>query len=63
MEFVTINHPDIHYLVGGGTSRGVNHCIICRNREVIHDPHPDDTFLTGPCDDGYWWVNFLGKIT
>jgi len=63
MEWAVTNHPDIHYLVGGSTDRGVNHVVICRNRDMVHDPHPSGAGLSGPADDGYWWVNFLGRLT
>lgn len=63
MEWTALNHPDIHYLVGGSTDRGVNHVVICRNRSMVHDPHTSGDGLTGPSDDGFWWVNFLGKLT
>lgn len=63
LELIAINHPGIHYLIAGMSPRGVNHVVICRDRSVVHDPHPTDNGLIGPCDDGYWWVNFLGKIT
>ena len=53
-EWVATNHPGIHYLVGGMAGRAVNHVVICRDRELVHDPHPDGPGgLTGPSDDGF----------
>lgn len=63
MAWAAVNHPGINYLVGGTSKSGVNHVVICRDHAVVHDTHPDNVGLVGPSDDGYWWVNFLGRIT
>ncbi|MDE2441810.1 MAG: hypothetical protein KGP14_12370 [Betaproteobacteria bacterium] len=53
-------NPDAIYMLSGESSRGVNHVVICRGGEVIHDPHPSNSGLIGPCSpDGYYWVEIL----
>ena len=48
-----------YYLLGGTSRTGVNHTVVCCGGDVAHDPSIDDAGITGPCDDGYWWVTFL----
>lgn len=48
-----------YYLLGGTSLTGVNHTVVCCGGEIAHDPSIDDVGITGPCDDGYYWVTFL----
>ena len=50
------------YLVSGSSPRG-NHCVIAQRDQLVHDPHPADTFLVGPNSNGHWFVNFLVPLT
>lgn len=59
-------NPDVTYLLTGLGARGVNHVVIARNSKIIHDPHPSDAGLIGPCNDpgqpAIWWVHFLVPV-
>ena len=48
-----------HYVVSGTSPRGVNHCVVCRDGEIVHDPTHHESGLVGPCDDGYFWVGVV----
>lgn len=37
----------------------VIHSVVCYKGKAIHDPHPSDDFLCGPCDDGFWHVEII----
>lgn len=53
-------NPDCYYLLTGQSPRNVNHVVVCRGGRIIHDPHFDGGFITGPAQpDGYYWVDVL----
>jgi len=52
-------NPTMEYMISGYSDRDVNHTVLCRGTAMIHDPHPDNTFIIGPCDDHRWWVTTL----
>lgn len=41
-------NPNEIYLVGGQSLRGFFHCVLYRNGELYHDPHPDRTGIVKP---------------
>lgn len=55
-------NPGVYYLLGGQSDRGWNHSVVGCGGEIVCDPHPSDTGLVGPCDDGYWWVTYLVRL-
>lgn len=62
-----VRNDGVHYiLTGKSKNSNVNHCVICRNGEIIHDPAIDDSGIAAPCDlvsisgrQGFYWVGFL----
>ncbi|KQT37692.1 hypothetical protein [Methylophilus sp. Leaf414] len=66
LECMTSWNPDTTYMLTGLGARGVNHVVIARNREIIHDPHPSNAGLVGPCSEPdqqpIWWVHFLAPL-
>lgn len=52
-------NPNIFYMLSGTSRTGCNHVVICQNREIVWDPSLDDSGIVGPCDDGYYWLEFL----
>jgi hypothetical protein len=70
LDLIELNNPDVVYFLSGSSPRGTNHVVLCRGNRIIHDPHPDidlervdiNQVLTGPCDDGYWWVEVITPI-
>lgn len=53
-------NPDVHYLLTGTSRSGVNHVVVCKDDQIIHDPSLDDSGIVGPCSDGCWWLEFIG---
>ena len=63
VAFMAGTNPDIpSFLLSGTTPRGWDHTVVVHDGEVW-DPHPSRSGLTGPCDDGFWWVGALAKAT
>lgn len=52
-------NPNTYYLLGGNSRNGVGHSVICLDDRIVWDPAIDDSGITGPMDDGYYWVSFL----
>lgn len=50
------------FVVFGLSPRHINHAVIYKGGEMIHDPHPDGGGLIGPCNDGFYWIQVLTKI-
>lgn len=55
-------NPGIHYIMVGEGKGGANHCVVCLDDAVIHDPHYDEKGLIGPCDDNLTWIDILVKL-
>jgi hypothetical protein len=47
------------FILGGESRTGVNHSVIAGDGRIVWDPSLDDAGITGPCDDGYYWVTLL----
>lgn len=58
---IAATNPDIYYLLGGRSRTGVDHTVVGLNDKIIHDPSLNDSGIVGPCDDGYYWVTYLGS--
>lgn len=57
----TANHQAGLYFILTGESRNhVNHSVIACDGAIVHDPSIDQSGIIGPCDDGRYWVTFLG---
>lgn len=55
------HNPGVPFGVCGQSKPGVQHYIVCKDGEVACDPSGRvGEGLIGPCDDGLWWVMFLG---
>lgn len=54
--------PHAFWLLSGTSRGGVDHMVICRGAEVVHDPARGAMGLVGPCSNGYWWATFLTPI-
>lgn len=50
---------DVVYLLGGMSSTGVNHTVVCQGGRIAHDPSQIDAGITGPCSDGFYWLTFF----
>lgn len=63
MDSMKDNYPGLVIKLSGKSIRGSNHTIIVKDGKMIHDPHPDNTGLNSPCDDGYYWMDFILPIS
>lgn len=57
-EFMAENNPDILYLLMAKTRFG-DHCVVCRNDIIVHDPSPDPLEITGKHSSGFWVVGVV----
>ncbi len=54
--------PGVHYILDGSSARGIAHSIVCKDDELIWDPHPSNTMLAGPLKfgrNGIWQINLI----
>ena len=63
METMGFNNPDLYYMLTAGAEVG-NHVVVCKGDKIVHDPavqggEEGDTILVGPCDNGFYFVEFL----
>lgn len=56
-------NPDLSFILGGTSRTGCNHSVVCKGVRIVCDPSLDNAGIVGPCDDGLWWVTFLGRST
>ena len=56
---MSINNSGIYYLLFAQSPSKTNHCYVCLNDDIIHDPSGRDETPIGPCDDGYFWIEVL----
>lgn len=52
-------NPDVYYMLSGRSKNDTNHIVICLNDSIYWDTAIDDSGIVGPCDTGYYWVDFL----
>ena len=58
-EYMAINNPDIPYMLLC-QSGGVNHAIVCRGGEVVHNPAWYKQAVSGPHSQGFYIVGIIG---
>ena len=63
MHGMKVGSPGIHYLLSGKSPRGFDHVVVCLDDAIVHDPHPDGTGITDPCDGGVYWVEILVPLS
>lgn len=49
--------PDVAYLLSGKSRIGANHCVVCLNDKIYHDPSGNG--IVGPTSTGYYMVTFF----
>lgn len=54
-------HPGVHYLFSGISDRGNDHVVVARDAAIVHDPSRLPGGIVGPCSDGFWWANYIGR--
>lgn len=54
-----LNGSDLVYLLAGRSRTGCNHSVVCRGGDIVHDPNPQKPGIIGPCDDGWYWLQFF----
>lgn len=50
---------NIHYLFVGTSKTGVNHTVIAKGGAIVFDPSLNESGIIGPCDDGFYWCEFI----
>lgn len=57
--FMEAINPGIYYILGGESSIGVSHSVVCLDGEIVHDP--SDNGIIGPSeDDGFYYIDIVG---
>lgn len=59
LTYVGDTNPGLHFLLCGNSRSGVGHVVVCRDGEIVHDPHPNDVGIVGPLDNGCYEIQFL----
>ncbi len=59
---IDLCNSGIKFLLSGQSANGTNHTVIAGEGKILHDPARDDSGIVGPCDDGFYWVTFIGKL-
>lgn len=60
---IDVWNPGIPCILTGHGARGHNHCVVIQNGKMVYDPHPGQTFITGPClDSGLYWAEFIVRL-
>lgn len=54
-------NPGLRFMFVGTSRTGCNHIVIAQDGEIIHDPSQTGAGIIGPCADGYWWMEFIGR--
>lgn len=53
--------PGVHYLITGQSVRGTEHCVVCCNNRIVHDPAAAGG-IVGPQCDGYYHIVVIGAF-
>jgi hypothetical protein len=56
MTFMKEQNPNIYYLLFGKTSEGNDHCVVCLNDGIAHNPAWYGNALVSGCSNGYWSI-------
>jgi hypothetical protein len=54
-----LNALNCPYILIGQSKNGTNHCVICIGGEIVHDPSIDNSGIVGPCDNGYYTIEYI----
>lgn len=54
-----IRSKGLPYLLSGTSRTGCNHVVICEGDQIVWDPSLNDSGIIGPCDDGFFWIDWL----
>lgn len=53
------SYPGFFLIIGGSVNEGVNHVVIAKDGETVHDPAVNGLGLAGPNSAGYYTIGFL----
>lgn len=53
-------NPGLHWILTGTSRNKCHHDVIACDGQIVHDPSLDQSGIIGPCEDGFYWVTFLG---
>lgn len=57
--YMKIAHPGVYYMLTGTSANGTHHVVIGLDDKIHWDPAIDDSGIVGPCNTGYYWIEFL----
>ncbi len=60
-DFMKENNPDIPYLLLCRTAEN-DHCVVCKDGKVFHDPSWYRTKIVGPNSIGFWIIGLIGDL-
>lgn len=52
-------NPKRLFLLGGSAAPNVGHTVVASPTGIIHDPHPRNLGVTGPMEDGFYWITYI----
>ena len=61
LGYVGNNNPDMYWCLLGKSRTGVNHIVICRGDEIVHDPSRVNAGIVGPTVEGDWWIIVVAR--
>lgn len=62
LRSVSFLNPCLRFQLMGTSKTGCNHVVICKDGKIDHDPSINNSGIVGPCNDGFYWIEFLTPI-
>ena len=62
LDLVGTLNPGVHYLLTATKEGGVDHNVVCLDKQIVWDPSLEPKPIIGPASDGHWWVSFMGAL-
>jgi hypothetical protein len=62
LDYFSFLNAKTPFLLSGTSARGVHHVVIVQDGKVIHDPSPAAADTLAPCENGFYYVTFLGAL-
>ena len=59
-QVMRVSNPGIYWILGGKSTTGCAHSVICLDDKIVHDPSLNDAGIVAPCDeDGCYSVTVI----
>lgn len=63
LNIMNLSHPGPHYILTGRTQKGLDHAVIARDGQLVHDPALPRQGLFKPHTGGAFGVCMIGVLT